>query len=1038
MEKVSEKAHVFIVEASAGSGKTYCLAKRYLELIFDRGLPPGGSPLRNILAITFTNKAMVEMKERILEFLKKIALDKFTSPQEKQDILNALNLSEKESPERARAILDELIRHYNFFSVQTIDSFINALLLGCALNIGRSASFGIRRGYADYIEYAFDKAVDETVSDKELLGIFTEFLRHYLFVEARTGWFTKENILEMLRGLFALTNCYGGEFAPYKGGSKDVLAAKKEIFAQLQDLQNHLPEGINGPFGGWLGRFLEKHDDFFDIANLSKLLAQDEPPMNKKKIAPAGFVKKWQALRRKITGLAELDATVAYNPYVRLFAQAQRYFEDFSRKDDVLFLEQLNRFARSLFGEEGLSVAEIYYRLSARYRHYLIDEFQDTSSLQWRNLELMVEDALSAGGTFFYVGDRKQAIYRFRGGEARLFDEVRRGYGRFGAQTSILDTNWRSRQEIVEFNNHIFSRDNLAATLAGDDFGLSAQARREILDTFGNAHQKVSFGKNGGYVRVERVDADSNQARNDFIRPKILEIVASARKRFSLGDIAFLCRDNNDVEAVSSWLIEAGIPVESEKTLDVRRNPHVAALVNLLKFLHSPIDDNSFALFILSDIFTNAAGLPREEAAGFLFGTNSRKAKELPEARLYRLFRKKYPALWGKFFDEFFRSVGFISNYELTVDIYAKFELGRLFPQSQGFFMKLLEVIKKQENDYPGLGDFLKFFESDFPEEDFFVNARLSEAVKVLTVHKAKGLEYNVVVIPFLRMDINPADGKMKSAYVDQAHAPDLGLLRITQAHCLFSETLAAKYEAAYARACVDELNNIYVALTRAKDEIYAFLPKKSANAANLARLFFPGANVELGKPVAGLKSEAKSDMAEYIKPSCYGNWIKLLREEFGDEGSLCRRQVILEGTVLHAIFSRITAPAKGKEKEAVARAINDAKILFPQIDDFSVYEKKALTLLKQPDLKPFFYTDKALVFCEYEVADKRGNLKRIDRLIVAEDAVLIDFKSSKDNFAAHVEQVKEYKEIVGEIYPGKKIKGYLVYFDSGEVEEIK
>jgi len=703
---------VVVVEASAGSGKTLALAKRYLELLINPKLSQVPIPLASVLAITFTNKATLEMKERILELLKKIALDSFSSPKEKEVILNLLGLDEKKAKYVASAIVDRIMHNYNFFQVQTIDSFINALLLGCALNIDRSGSFKIKRNYQEQLAFCLDLVIDQAPEKKEVLKLLEEFLDHYLFVENRKGWFPKEDILGLMQSLFSLSNKQGRPFGVYKGKSSEVIKLKKHIYRQIFELAQMFPRGMNATAVKSIENFLDKSKDIFDIAQIPQSFADSNPPLNKSKTASEEFVAAWRKTNKRLVELVELDATVAYNAYITLFHKLLDSFQIISKKEDLLFLEELNRKVRLLFDQEGLTVSEAYYRLATRFKHYLIDEFQDTSILQWRNLEMMVEDALASGGSLFYVGDKKQAIYRFRGGEAALFDEIKVKFSRYNVIPRQLTNNWRSQKAIIDFNNLVFSRDNLAKALSlsgiKKSLGNSAAAVDEILDIFKDAVQKGKENNSSGYVSIEPLNEKNQEERNQIMQLKIVNLIRELAKRFRYEDIALLTRNNSEVELISSWLLSENIPVESEKTLNVIENPLIKEIICFLKFLHSPISDLNFAGFILGEIFTKITGISKEEIRDFIFEINS-KDKYFNQSYLYRKFSKQYPQLWVNYCQEFFKNVGFISVYELTASIYQRLGVFDKFPNQEAFFLKFLELIKKGESEYSGLGGFLEY-----------------------------------------------------------------------------------------------------------------------------------------------------------------------------------------------------------------------------------------------------------------------------------------------------------------------------------------
>lgn len=1030
---------LIVVNASAGSGKTYALAKRYLKLLMRSPSREVPLALRSVLAITFTNKATIEMKERIMDFLKRIAFDNFPEKEQEKDIYASLGMSRKKASSRAWHIVDELIRHYSFFQVQTIDSFINAILLGCALHIDRSASFTIQRDYGRHISWCLDSVIDQAQDEERVREFLKDFLRHYLFVENHTGWFPREDIRELMVSLFTLSNRYGSTFRVHGGESRDVIRKKNVIYDHVRKLASAFPDGMSKTSRNTIERFIDKNDKTFTIRELPGAFQKPSVPMNKYSTCPPGFVKSWEKIRREIRELVELDAVTVYDPYIKFFQHLLIFFKSLSKKEDVIFLEELNRTARSLFGEEGVTVAELYYRLAARYRHYLIDEFQDTSVLQWQNLKMMIEEGLSNGGSLFYVGDKKQAIYRFRGGESRLFDRVTREFKQFNIARTRLVKNWRSQKAIVEFNNTVFSRSNLSRALSDSGIEREVDSVEDILDVFKDAEQMFCEDKSYGYVQVERIDEENREERDDIMKKKILDLVAGLKKRFSYEEMALLTRDNNEVELVTSWLLEAGIPVESEKTMDVLKNPLVKELLAFLKFLHVPVDDIHFAAFITGEIFSRVAGFTQEKMREFLFELHAGKKYEEKKG-LYSIFRQKYPAVWDAYIEEFFKSVGFISPYEMLVSIYRRFDLVEKFKESQAFFMKLLELVKQKEDEYVGLGEFLTYCD-DAPAEDLYVHVTRSDSVKVLTVHKAKGLEFPVVIIPFLRIDIIPeTGGKGTSSYVVGDDTGSTSLVRITGAYRVYSEKLGALYAEAYKKACIDELNAIYVALTRPQHELYVFIPRKSSSGNNKARCIIPGNMTEIGSKKKYEKTKKERDQVLMdIPASSYRDWVGLLKDEFAGEDALENRKNIEYGNIMHALLSRI-GNCKDKDiNELVLPAVEYARSTFPYISDFSSHEQKCRALLENTGLNHIFYIPDGCVFCEYEVVNRFGDTKRLDRLIVKHEEVwVIDYKSTRENEEAYQEQVKEYIQIMKDVYPGHRISGLLVYLDEMKIDEVK
>ncbi|MCM8770604.1 MAG: UvrD-helicase domain-containing protein, partial [Candidatus Omnitrophica bacterium] len=497
-----------------------------------------------------------------------------------------------------------------------------------------------------------------------------------------------------------------------------------------------------------------------------------------------------------------------FNCYIDIFNETLNEFRGLSRAQDALFLEQLNKEAHRLFGKDKITVPELYYRLSLRLRHFLIDEFQDTSVLQWLNICGMVEEAVSSGGTLFYVGDKKQAIFRFHGGEVSLFDAVRENFKNYKIDSSTLNINYRSQKQIVDFNNRVFSEDNLSKFLHDfiatkkDNHFLGPADIQDIIRVFGDARQSYRKENQEGFVKAEFIDADDAENYAELIKPKLIKLVEELKVRFGYENIAILTRKNEDVALLTEWLLEYNIPVESEKTLNIRENPLIKEFISLLKFLNSPIDNLSFASFIMGEIFLRASGLKREVVEGFLFEINL-LSKERDIGYFYKEFRSKFPAIWQALLEDLFRSVGIVPLYELAQGACEKLEVFKNFPDSHGFFMRLWELVKENAKEHSTISAFLEYFDRA-PQEHLYVNVTKSSAVKILTIHKAKGLGFGAVIIPFLEMEIKVGGagnnlGQGYLVYEDKAKDENkIRLLRLKSKYTRFSPAAKNIYACEY------------------------------------------------------------------------------------------------------------------------------------------------------------------------------------------------------------------------------------------------
>lgn len=1047
MPEVSQP-RVYVTDASAGSGKTYALAMHYLRLLLNNSLV--SNQIENTLAITFTNKAAREMKERIIELLKKTALDKFTGAKEEAQILPGFSIDKKEARTKAVNLMDYIIANYNYFQIRTIDSFINMILLGCAYRLNLSANFQIREDRQDYLAYSLDECIDRANHDKQIKKVFDAFLKQYTILKEKSSWFPKSDILGLVGALFYHSNIYGGNFKKFDLKGRDIYQEKQEVLKLYRALYGELPDNVHGTFRNLIRNFVENHQETFDFAEItgSKIMMREEILMKAGPSVPDEAALIWKTIREKNSELAEAEARSLFNCYIDIFNLVYGVLRSAASKDDVLFLEELNQQAHALINENGVTVPELYYQLASRLRHFLIDEFQDTSVLQWRNLFPMIEETLSKGGSLFYVGDKKQAIFRFRGGEVSLFEKIKESFSSY-VSSDFLSVNYRSQKEIVDFNNAVFGRDNLQRFLSEQEpqdrelKQFSAKDIDEILEVFSGSKQE--YKKDGeheyGYVKVELIEAGDKENKNELIKERLLVLIAELKNkaRFSFKDIAVLCRDNSEIELVSGWLIGEKIPVESDKTLNVKNNSLIKELVAFLAFLNSPIDNLSFVSFVFGDIFLKASGMEIDKIKDFLFGLKDRISKERG-FYVYREFKKAYPDIWDNYIEGLFKRVGFIGLYELTIDIYSRYGVFENFPGQQGFFMHFLQLVKDSEEECRGIADFFDYFK-ELDNFRLYVNSSDAEAVKVTTIHKAKGLGFGVVVLPFFEFDINylgAQDTKIKVSYVVEKSDDGISLVRLDKKYALLCPSVYDAYKKEYQKSFVDELNTIYVALTRARNELYIFVPHGMERTNNIARFLIPQDYFKRGSIRTYKNNSSEETYSLVIEPPRYRDWNSLLQDEFCDLDTIKNRQNVAEGKILHEILAYIGNLIGQNQEKTLKAALLKVKFLFPFVGDLSNLAIIVKRLLSDDAAKKFFYVDQGEVYQEKEVVGQFGDTKRIDRLIIKEKEVwIIDYKSRHDDALNHKEQLGAYKKIIQGVYPKKTVKCFLIFLEDTKIEEI-
>lgn len=1036
--KDKDQNNVYVMEASAGSGKTYNLAKRYVKLLLDGGSSAKDALLRNILAITFTNKASMEMRNRILEFLKKIALDSFQDEKEKKDIIGSLTLKKKELRDKAETLMDVLIRDYDHFQVQTIDSFINAVLNSSSLALGLPAGFRIKKDYEEYLEYSLDRLLDKAGDDKKVLAVFKTFLRQYLFVENKEGWYPKKDITKLLASLFIFSNKYGCGFAKYGKTDADIIKKKRYIYGLVRELEEKLTDACHKRFRDGIANFLAKNPQGFDIGALKGTFKNSDIPVKKGcKEAPEAALL-WRSIRDSLRELCEWQSFSMFDCYVDIYDMAYGYFRDIASKEDVIFLSELNSLANKLFSDKLMTMEEFFYRMSAKFTHILIDEFQDTSILQWKNFTALIKDALSRRGTFFYVGDKKQAIYRFRGGEAELFDKVALDLSGFGLKKDSLKVNYRSRKEIVDFNNTVFSADNLARFLEGTafssdkdgDMGFDKEDVSEVLNVFGSAPQIAKSGSDGGYVNVEIIEGESKEDSYDKIKERLKRLIKDLKGRYPLGDMAVLTRKNDEVEYVTSWLLEENIPVNSDKTLNIREYPRIKEIMALLKFLNSPIDDLSFAAFILGMMFSSACGVSGKKMHEFIFNIGRKKKKE----HLYKEFQAAFPDVWDAYISGFFKTVGAVPVYEFVVNIISKFRPLETFPESQAYFMRFLELIKDKEKEHRTLSSFLEFFETA-EDDDLYVRIKNENAVNVTTIHKAKGLEYGLVIIPFLAIETKVDHFQVKyDEALDKAN-----LVHLRKDYRAYSPEILDIHKKEYKKVLIDELNNIYVALTRAKNGLYVMIPPRSGRQKNIALDLIPENCYRMGRlsPYNGKTTEKEKTLN--IPAQSYGSWVKLVEDKAVKKEELQARKSIRNGEVAHYMLSLIGNLSGVRDPDkTVSGAVESAKCKYRHFRGIEDIGEKIKNMVRKKELRVLFFVEDGDVYTEREIVTKSGETKRLDRLVIKKDECgIFDYKSSHESSDKHEIQMREYISIMKDIKPKHRTKGFIVYLDDLSIKEV-
>ncbi|MDR2772095.1 MAG: UvrD-helicase domain-containing protein, partial [Elusimicrobiota bacterium] len=737
----------------------------------------------------------------------------------------------------------------------------------------------------------------------------------------------------------------------------------------------------------------------------------------------------WASISEGIEVLIDFKMSHYYSIYLRLYSFIIREFNLQTKKNELILLAEINRKTLLLFDADKVQVPEVYYRLSERYKHFLLDEFQDTNSAQWIGIRRFLEESIPNGGSLFYVGDVKQAIYDFRGGDPRIFLNIKNEFSQYKYEERVLIENYRSHKAIVDFNNFVFSKSNLDECLGSLDETLNNET---ILEAYKDSCQNPLPHKTDGYVEIDILTDDKND--EDKLKETLLSIVDDLIGRFEFQDIAILCNKNIEAAKTALWLMEKNLPVESVQNLNIRGNAFIKQIMSLIKFISSPIDKLSFASFVIGEIFLKESAMTKGEIVDFLF-QNRDKTKS---KTIYTDFRKAYPQIWDKYVEEFFVKAGFIPLYELLVLVLDKFHVINNFPESKIFILRFLELIKDFEVKDCGIKNFIEFFENiDDTDESLFIKNPAGAGIKIMTVHKAKGLQFPAVILPYASL----ASSKINTpCFIDSDEAIEL-VKCPTKAAKDFSQKAEQIYRHEKTKGFLSDLNALYVSMTRAELEMRIIVLPKDGVQKNAVKTLFAGFPNKSGQKTKHLaKTKDSEDLR--LEDSFEGQY-KDIRDVFVDDGKhsfnlrIDKIRSRKKGTIIHFALSKIKT-LKGKDENLEIKKVAEiAAAKFPN-EDISFVTDDLKSIFADKEIREVFNHDEDLVFNEKEVVDLAGRTIRIDKIIEDGDKVLIfDFKSSAANLKDNTDQIDRYVDVLSQIYPAKKAKGFVVDLQNKKIIEV-
>jgi len=1068
-----------IYNASAGSGKTRNLVKSYLKIILST---EDKEHFRHLLAITFTNKAVFEMKDRLIKELEDFSLTE--REREERGLIEAnsmfvelckeLSLKPIELRKRADVLLKYILHNYATFHVTTIDSFNHQLIRNFWYELHLNPFFEVQLDSETLLERAVDNLLDLAGKEgegEELAQLITEFSNEKM--QEDKNWDTRQELLQVAKMLSsenhfqplkALETKTPNDFKRLKKTlteqrNKAIATIKQAADSFLALVESNDIERLNFDHG-WVYDFFKNRSDAPEKepsgwgAGWQSSLADPSAPLYAEGKRDKIDTDKLDAIKPQVHAyFTAIKQAYAVHSFVKsalklitplaLLSRIKEQVELIKTEENILPIWEFNGLISDEISRQPIPF--IYEHIGERYRHYFIDEFQDTSELQWKNLIPLMKDSVQSmnndeEGSLLLVGDAKQSIYRFRGGKAEQFIGL---YSKevqpfdVGATSESLDDNYRTLPKVIDFNNDFFKfvANEFRASIYKDLYLNAAQNCPKNKDY---TQYKDKDGKLcEGYVQVQFLNLDPKEEQPlDPLIPEtftlreqrycqaVLEKIEHANRAGAADkDITVLVRKNKEGAAIASYLSANGKEVVSPDSLLLMNVPSVKFLVSLLQlFYHS--DSREYKVKMLFD-YIRLKGIKDVDS----------------------LIRKYLDEPIGVFFEQHNFSLEQFNQYALYEAIaYAIGSFGIAHP-SDAYLTHFLDLVFDFKNARKGsLGDFLEYWEEK--KEDISISSPEGRnAIRIMTVHKSKGLESPVIIYAF-------ADSKLienKKEEVLWHPVPserydgfDFLLVNSNRSLETYSDTLnyAPEFITQHnEEKLLDEINVLYVAMTRPKHFLYVITALPKAGERSYASLLdsYLSANdytlenencYSYGYPYFPVSKKAGAEGAYIHFPQVWTEPVYTIATTASDQWLADKRNAIERGNTVHELMTQIY---KLEDVDVVLQSALAQQL----ITDEDADEIKRLTN-NNDLLLPFFKDDNYVQYIERDFIDGFGHYFRPDRIAhnpQSKETYILDYKTGEE-YDAHKKQLRRYAACLSKM--GWKVKAaYLLYLDRYITEEV-
>ena len=1082
---MEQDPRLLVYKASAGSGKTFTLAVQYIRQLIEDPYS-----YKRILAVTFTNKATTEMKERILSQLYGIATSLKSSDGYLEEIMKTSTKSVDEIRKAADTALKNIIHDYSRFRIETIDSFFQSVMRNLARELELGANMTIELNNGDVLSDAVDSMIEkldrmsptlywlleyieERIADDKRWNVSSEikgFGRNIFdeaYIEKGVALREKlkdtkfipqyrkklqekrESILDTMKGFNEhfqeILNANGLTPTDLKNGARGIGSYFNKIASGKlsNDVRNSIVEKCLESAENWATKNSPYKDTIISLANqvLMQILNDAESTrMSSNKV------------------LNSCDMSLRYLNNLQLLMRIDSEVREQNLNHNRFLLSDTNALLHSIIREGDASF--VYEKIGTTIDTVMIDEFQDTSRMQWENFHLLLEESLAQKEGSMIVGDIKQSIYRWRNGDWKILAGLDKDRS-FRLNSKTLDTNWRSEANIIAFNNDIFTS---ACKVLNERYKADeGEDCTQLLDAYSDVRQKTSKDTKEGYIKISFLKNSEEHPYADTTMELLAEEVDSlVKKGVRVNDIAILVRKNKSIPAIADYF-DKNTPyrIVSDEAFRLDASLAVCMLIDGLKYISEPTDRIACARLAVAyqkeilkkDVDYNTVLLNSVE-------------DYLPAE-----FRLMLPEM------------SLMPLYELLEILFVIFRMDMIEDQDAYLCAFYDAVTEYMQNNSSELTSFLTYWNETLYAKT--IPSGEISGIRILSIHKSKGLEYHTVLLPFCdwKMENETFNHmlwcKINEADSDKEPFCELDLTPVNYSSAMAESYFSDSYREERLQLWVDNLNLLYVAFTRAcknlivwcKDEQKDTVSKLLRESIDymkdiemICNMPEPDEEDEEDKEendepiiyeygeicISGEKKKSDTTNRLVAVPEAVNVKIESLETEIDfkqsnrsadfirgdeDEEENLRSQYIRQGQLLHTLFASIDT------REDLPSAIE--RLLFEGViesaekaEEIRKVAERALNLEEVKD----WYSGEWTLYNECSIIynDEQGKMqtRRPDRVMMKDDeVVVVDFKFGKKK-PEYSTQVREYMSLLSEMGYAD-IKGYIWYVYSGELENV-